>query len=296
MNSDEEMQDQEIEEEEYRQEPHLTVLQAIGLMVLLLILQLLFSLGFSKLQGAISEETNWLHIAITHALSGLLTAKAGAILAGLSIMAMLMPRKLNGWMILPLLVASSGVTILASELGNVMHRISPIPKEYLDLVNQLFQQNLAGVLISLAVIAPVVEEMIFRGIILEGLRVRYTLTTAVFVSALLFGLVHVVPWAILNAFLLGLFFAWLKLETGSLLLCIVGHSLYNSFPFILNRIISIQVPGFNTMPGQTVQFQPLWFDVLGAILLVAGITGIRALRTGATEIETTDRFSGNAPL
>src|SRR5574341_635879 len=128
MNS-EEIQDEEIEkeEEEYHEEPHLTILQAVGLMVLLLILQLLISLGFSKLQRPLSEETSWLHIAITHALSGLLTAKAGAILAGFSIAAMFMPGKLNRLILVPLLVASFGVTILASELGNIMHWISPIP-------------------------------------------------------------------------------------------------------------------------------------------------------------------------
>jgi membrane protease YdiL (CAAX protease family) len=287
---EEEVNGEDFDREEHHHEHHLTVLQAIGLMVLLLILQGLFSLGLSKFQGPIAKETNWVHIAITHASSGWLTAQAGVILAGLSIAAMWMPRKLNPWIIFPLLAASAGLTILASELGNIMNRISPIPKEYVDLINQLFDQNLAGVLLSLGIIAPVFEEIIFRGVVFEGLRERYPLSSAIFISSLLFGLVHLLPWAILNGFLLGLFFAWLKLETGSLLMCVGAHSLYNSLPFLLNRFDFLQLPGFNTAVDPGIH-QPYWFDAIGVLLLVGGIAGIRALRP-APPVETIDPIPG----
>jgi membrane protease YdiL (CAAX protease family) len=223
------------------------------------------------------RESNWLGLSISHALSGLLTAKAGAILAGFSIITLLIGSRLQWILLLPLAVASFGVTILASELGNLLHFIYPIPREYIDFVNQLFEQNFWGVLFTIGVVAPVVEELLFRGVILDGLQIRYSLRTAVVVSSLLFGVTHILPHAAVNAFLLGFFFAWIKLKTGSLRLCILAHSLYNSIPLILSRYLPVQLPGFNTTPGDTVQFQPWWLDAIGAAVLVLGIAGFKAL-------------------
>ncbi len=263
--------------EEVAQEPHLTILQAFGLMILLLVLQLILAKCLEWFKLSYLTEMHWVGISLTHALSGLLTAQAGAILAGLSIFGLLSSGRFQFMLLLPLTIAGFGITILASELGNVLHAISPVPKEYVEFLNQLFNQNLWGVLFAVGVVAPVVEELIFRGVILDGLQIRYPARTALFVSSFLFGAIHIIPWAIINAFLLGLFFAWLRIKTRSLPLCIYIHSFYNSLPFLLSAYFPVNIPGFNNTPGEIVQFQPWWFDLLGVVLLALGIGGIRAL-------------------
>ena len=289
MNSDD-FQSRETEKPAGPQrEPHLTILQAVGLVILLFVLQLLVTRLFLFIGDSRLSDTSWFALSLTHIVSGLITAKAGAILAGLTLIALFLGPRFQFLLLLPITVACCGITILASELGNVLHWIKPIPREYIDFMNQLFAQNFWGVLFTIGIVAPVIEELLFRGVILEGIHLRYGAKTAVIVSSFLFGLTHLIPWAIVNAFLLGFFFAWLKLKTGSLRLCIIAHSLYNSIPLILSNYVQMQIPGFNSTPGETAVFQPWWFDVMGAVLLILGIGGLNALYEPETtnELEVT---------
>lgn len=89
-------------------------------------------------------------------------------------------------------------------------------------------RNPLGV-ISMALLAPLLEEFLFRGAI-QG----YLLTNgskpwvAITIASLIFGVVHMNPAQIPFAFLLGMMFGWLYYRTGSLLPGIVGHILNNS--------------------------------------------------------------------
>ena len=59
------------------------------------------------------------------------------------------------------------------------------------------------------------------------------------------------------------------------MLCVISHSVFNATPFILMRISEAQIQGFTTVPSAVVQYQPLWLDVLGVCLLLAGIAGLK---------------------
>ena len=257
--------------------PHLTILQAVGLVILLSVLQFLVIKVFSFARIDLLEDSHWFGLSLTHAISGLITANAGAILAGLSLIAMLTRPRFQFLLLLPLAVASCGITILASELGNLLNWLQPIPKEYLEFIDELYNQNVWGVLFTIGIVAPVVEELLFRGVILDGLEIRYNRRTAVVLSSILFGVTHILPHAVVNATLLGFFFAWLKFKTRSLRLCILVHAFYNSVPLLLTEFTRIQIPGFNTTPADVVQFQPWWFDMIGVVFLLLGIGGVRAL-------------------
>lgn len=84
-------------------------------------------------------------------------------------------------------------------------------------------------LLSIALLAPILEELLFRGAI-EGylLRERKSPWGAIVISSLVFGVVHMNPAQIPFAFLLGMMFGWLYYRTGSLLPGVVGHVLNNS--------------------------------------------------------------------
>jgi len=276
MNSDHYEQDTP-EHEPAPVDPHLTILQATGVAILVIVLQFLIARIFLVIGVPFLSEYHWLPLTILQLVSGLIAAQAGAILAGLSIRQLFTHARLQFLLLLPLAVASCGILILASELGNILNAIKPIPSEYIDVINELFSQNFWGVLAAVAIVTPIIEELVFRGVILEGLRLRYSAKTAVISSAVLFGLMHGLPWAMINAFLLGLFLGWLMVKTGSLQLCIVAHALYNGMDFVMSRWIQLPIPGFNSMSPQVVEFQPWWFDALGVALLLLGIGGLRAL-------------------
>ncbi len=76
-------------------------------------------------------------------------------------------------------------------------------------------------------IAPVCEELTFRGIIFAGIRKSGSALQAIFVSALLFGLFHMNFNQAVYAFALGLFFAAVREVTGSIIPSIICHMTLN---------------------------------------------------------------------
>ena len=84
--------------------------------------------------------------------------------------------------------------------------------------------------VLIAGLAPISEELFFRGFVFSGLRSRMSLWPAAVISGLVFGLVHaptgittVVPLAVLGAVL-----AWLYDRTGSLWPPVIAHAFNNA--------------------------------------------------------------------
>ena len=86
-----------------------------------------------------------------------------------------------------------------------------------------FVPNLLNV-VSLCVIAPVLEEVAFRGVILHRWTHRFGLKKAILFSSFLFGIVH--P-DVLGAFLFGIGMCVLYLRFQSLWVPIISHGVYN---------------------------------------------------------------------
>ncbi|WP_167855571.1 CPBP family intramembrane glutamic endopeptidase [Hymenobacter fodinae] len=82
--------------------------------------------------------------------------------------------------------------------------------------------------LMLVVAAPILEEVLFRGILLNGLLRNYRPWVAIGQSALLFGVFHCNPVQTVSAGIMGLLLGWLFYRTQSLLLCIVLHALNNA--------------------------------------------------------------------
>ncbi|WP_316811479.1 CPBP family intramembrane glutamic endopeptidase [Pedobacter heparinus] len=81
--------------------------------------------------------------------------------------------------------------------------------------------------IGALLLAPICEELIFREIILKGLLTRYSPKVSVFLSALLFSLLHFNQSQIIGAIFFGLFGGWIFYKTNSLGLVILLHFLSN---------------------------------------------------------------------
>jgi membrane protease YdiL (CAAX protease family) len=263
---------QKIEQKEWR----FTILHAFALSVVFLILQGAIILMIQKSTGLKIEELRWFHLSIMSAISGSIVLAAGAYLNGFSVHDMLMDHLPDPGQILSTVVAVLGLVILSSEMNNILLKYSPLTmNDQADLIQRLMKEDLIGVMITIAVVAPIIEELLFRGVILDGLRMHYRLSTAIVASSILFGLVHLSPIVSIQTFLLALFLAWLRVSTGSLMLCVISHSAFNATPFILMRISKAEIQGFTTVPSAVVQFQPVWLDMLGLILLLAGIAGLK---------------------
>ena len=97
--------------------------------------------------------------------------------------------------------------------------------------------------IALAITAPLLEEILFRGYILDKIRNLYSDNTAIIGTGILFGLMH---WQIFAPFsfaqvgsatIAGFLYAWLRIKTGSIWPSIICHSLWNSTVFFIGFIL-----------------------------------------------------------
>lgn len=87
-----------------------------------------------------------------------------------------------------------------------------------------------GLVAATVVVAPVVEELLYRGYLLGALHERMPGIAAVLVSALLFVFVlHFEPANIVAALCLGLATGWCALRTRSLLPGLIVHMASNAF-------------------------------------------------------------------
>ena len=84
--------------------------------------------------------------------------------------------------------------------------------------------------LSVVVIPPIVEEMLFRGVVLQSLK-RYGDGFAIVVSAIFFGLYHGNPIQFVFAFFSGLVLGYVVIRTGSLLPSILIHLINNGVSY-----------------------------------------------------------------
>jgi uncharacterized protein len=82
-----------------------------------------------------------------------------------------------------------------------------------------------------SIVAPIAEEVFFRGFLFAGLWQRCPFWISAGGSGLIFAVVHLVPGAILPIGVLGFLLAWLREQTGSIWPSIVMHALNNMLYF-----------------------------------------------------------------
>ena len=83
-------------------------------------------------------------------------------------------------------------------------------------------------LLLMAVLPAICEELAFRGFILSGLRHMGHKWRAILVSSLLFGVAHGVVQQSVMAVLFGMILGYLAVQTGSLLPCMTFHAVHNA--------------------------------------------------------------------
>tara|TARA_B110000014_G_C20113748_1_gene587541 strand:- start:192 stop:1214 length:1023 start_codon:yes stop_codon:yes gene_type:complete len=97
-----------------------------------------------------------------------------------------------------------------------------------ESVNNLMIYSLA--VVNMVILAPVMEEVVFRGYVLDSCRGFFQEREAVIISSCLFGLIHFFygPIGIVMISIGGALYAWIRLRTNSIIPAIICHSLWNA--------------------------------------------------------------------
>jgi uncharacterized protein len=130
------------------------------------------------------------------------------------------------------------------------------------------QNGAANVLsfLMITLIAPVIEEVLFRGLLLTSIAVRWDVKKAVFISSVIFGLYH---FDIIGSTIFGIVAAVLYLKTKSLFLPITLHITNNTIVFISAYIFMLSE---SKQEYSLYDFQNYWW--LGLAGLVVGVPWI----------------------
>jgi sodium transport system permease protein len=117
-------------------------------------------------------------------------------------------------------------------LGQAIVEVYPIGSETLTMLKQfeslLFQESLWLVLLLLAALPAVCEELAFRGFIFGGLLRKQGVLRAIIVSSLLFGFTHAILQQSITASLMGLMLGLIAWRTGGVICTIIVHAISNS--------------------------------------------------------------------
>jgi len=109
-----------------------------------------------------------------------------------------------------------GVKTQAEEMSHIMAAIS----------------SPGWLIIAGVIVAPIVEESLFRGFLFAGFRQRYGFQTAALLSSALFAIAHHQLAALIPTFVLGYIFSHLYQKSNSIFPGMILHFLVNAFGII----------------------------------------------------------------
>jgi membrane protease YdiL (CAAX protease family) len=208
----------------------------------------------------------WL-TALGNVAAALVVLKIGAVWSKRPWSEILPSVKFDPLLLVGLLLLAPGLSILMSDADNLLRWFLPAPEWLMEIMLGLTQSGLASFVV-LVIVAPLTEESLFRGLLMNGLLSRYSPRKAIIVNAILFAVFHMNPYQLANAFVLGCVFGWLRIRTGSLWPCILLHALSNGVGYIA-ALLPFEIPGYTAVHPWSLQ--PWWFDLLGLALAAGGL-------------------------
>ena len=150
-------------------------------------------------------------------------------------------------------------------------------------------------LLTVALVPAICEELFFRGLVQRSFEGELAPRTAIWITALLFALIHMQPILLIPLTGLGLLLGYLAWRSGSILPAILLHLLFNAMQFLTGNLL-LSEEGTEVVPGN-----PDLADGLPGLLLIGGITLIifvlilrRIGSAGAEEREKTEGAGGAA--
>lgn len=127
-------------------------------------------------------------------------------------------------------------------LVNGMTPVNDIIMQWLDNIGiniggvdaDMIYGNIYMAVLVLCIIAPVVEELLFRGIIAGGMVNSWRLAPALVVSAIVFALFHMNMAQVVHQMIMGMILALFMYRSGSIWVPIIGHIFNNALVLLLD--------------------------------------------------------------
>jgi uncharacterized protein len=149
--------------------------------------------------------------------------------------------RIGSWrLILPLVLGS--IALLFGVVAPIQSLI-PMPESMQQSLRTAVGATGLPTFAYFVLAAPLLEELIFRGIMLDGLLKQYKPFTSIVISSLLFGFVHLNPWQFVTGFVMGCLLGWVYFRSGSVGACILIHMSANFSGYLCRLFVDFDAPG-----------------------------------------------------
>lgn len=128
-------------------------------------------------------------------------------------------------------------------------------------------------IVTAVIFAPVFEELLFRGLVLESLLRRHRRSFSVVVSSLFFAIVHFQPSVMFTAFVSGLVLGTIYLHTNSIFSTIILHSINNAIAYSLITLDLQNLSYYQILGGGS-----LYYSVYGFCFVICVVATVETWR------------------
>jgi hypothetical protein len=171
-----------------------------------------------------------------------------------------------GILSVPILCLVPGLFLAVWTFQNALVQLFPVANWQQAMCDRMMSNGLASI-VTVCLIAPLFEEMLFRGIILRSFLHRYPRRHAILGSAILFGLAHLNIHQFAVGVVVGCISGWLYERTRSLWPCILLHAAYNSLAMAIYFSLAFQVKDEAWQPPTSLWITASMFAFFGTMLL-----------------------------
>ncbi|HCD33832.1 MAG TPA: hypothetical protein DER01_15585, partial [Phycisphaerales bacterium] len=164
--------------------------------------------------------------------------------------------------------------VVGHEIFVIQEYILPIPEALIQqqapMEALMKNQPLWWLLLVVAVVPAVVEEMCFRGMLLNSLRANSRRYIGLLVTAAAFAMFHFLVYRLALTFVLGLFLAYLCWQSRSIWPGVLAHFMNNGFAVLRAQYPNV-VEWIGIDPASESKHLPIHVIVIAAVLVVAAI-------------------------
>jgi hypothetical protein len=194
-------------------------------------------------------------------------------------------RRFRPTLLLGLVPLALGASVLFAELDNwVQEGVPATQEEIVSLAQELSRGGLpGGAIVHLLLVAPILEEGLFRGVLQRRLGVQYGRRQALLFTAGAFALAHLgttTPRYLPELVLAGLALGFVADRAGSAVASAIVHAIFNSAPFVISERV-LRLPGWNAVDralrGRP-DHVPVAFVLAAFVLFLVGVAAVLKAR------------------
>lgn len=144
-----------------------------------------------------------------------------------------------------------------------------VPNRVLEVAGDIVDMPFVLIFLSIGLFGPFVEEIIFRGILLQSYQRTGRIVGSIILSSVLFGMTHMNLNQFAYGAVMGIMLALLYEATGSVLTSFIAHAIFNSVEVVIMYATSETVAQAQDLMGGT--------DFKGIIFMAIGVYSVLAL-------------------